>query len=103
MLLQNDIQLNELYKRVFNQLHIADYSPTHSYDAGDLVWYQDSDKNLYLLRSTRSENTTQPNITSVEDDLRDSGWENENKYLTIVDFGILGMLSSQVNAEITTH
>lgn len=50
-----------------------------------------------------SGNTTRPNITGIDDDLRDSGWENENKYLTILDFGIQGMLSSRVNADIAAH
>ena len=35
--------------------------------------------------------------------MRNSGWENENKYLTILDFGIASLLSAQVQSDIASH
>ena len=112
-LLQNDIALCELYKQILKDLKISDYNPNVQYNVGDCVWYVDSQENrLYLLRCI-STNYSEPNIKyysnsdypdkNIDSVLKNSGWENCNKYLTILDYGIAQYLSSYVEQQIIDH
>lgn len=102
-LLNNDLEIQKLYKQVFGQLNIVDYSPNNVYNGDDLVWYQDLDKNLYLLKCITPNNRIPPNTTGTDKDLKNSGWENQNKYLNILDYGIEQFLRSQDAAIINEH
>ena len=75
-LLNNDLQIKKLYKAVFEQLNIVDYSANSVYNGDDLVWYEDADKNLYLLKCIIPSNSLEPNTTGTDRDLKESGWEN---------------------------
>ena len=111
-LLQNDIALYELYKKVFSQLNIADYNSSTTYQVGDFVWFK-YDNQLYLLKCIVNNNTSAPAIDienpSAEHPqpsdikLKQSGWENKNKYLTILDYGIAAMLQSKANEAYDDH
>lgn len=91
-LLENDLALYELYKKVFSQANIKEYSPSATYYAGDFVWFSE-DGRLYLLMCIIDGNTKRPNVQlngtePIEAFLKATGWENKNKYLTIFDYGI---------------
>lgn len=111
-LLENDISLYELYKKVFSQLNITDYNSSTTYQVGDLVWFR-YDSDLYLLKCIINNNTTTPAI-QIEDAtsdhpqpsdlmLKQSGWENKNKYLTILDYGIAKLLKSKADEAYDDH
>ena len=106
-LLSNDLALYELYKRVFANVNISDYNPSATYSIGDFVWFKYNNK-LYLLRCIINNNTMEPHIY-IEDGkpsdmyLKQSGWENKNKYLTIFDYGIQQLLESQSNDAYSKH
>lgn len=106
-LLENDIQLQELYKRVFDQLHINDWSASVKYNVGDIVWYADSGR-LYLLKCILDGNMQEPairfdGVNPSDLYLKVSGWENQNKYLTIFDYGIADFLDSLVSTAFDKH
>ena len=107
-LLENDLALHELYKVVFNQLNIVDYASGMTYSPGDLVWLSYKDE-LYLLKCILNNNSNVPNIQldstgrPLESLLRMSGWEDQNRYLTILDYGIEAFLQSLVNIKVDEH
>lgn len=101
-LLANDYQIDELNKIVFSQLNITDYQPGKAYDAGDLVWYKNVRGKTFLLQCTKQNNTTEP-ATSSDAMLKVSGWENQNKNLTILDYGIREMLDSLSQETMSYH
>lgn len=98
-LLNNDLALYEVYKKILNQLTISDYNSNAVYDVGDLVWFRDGNYDLYLLKNVLPENTTEPN----PDNFPKSGWSNENEYINILDYGIESLLSSKIEAVLKTH
>ena len=108
-LLQNDKKLNELYKKVFSQLNISDYSSAVKYDVGDMVWYEQDGK-LYVLKCI-SDQAIEPNITLLSEDpvkpsdgdLKKSGWENLNRYMTIFDYGMDQLIASLVQNKYDAH
>lgn len=106
-LLENDIALYELYKVVFNQLNISDYAAGIAYSAGDLVWHV-HDGQLYLLKCIVDNNTLAPDIEldngrALDSKLKLSGWENQNKYLTIFDYGIERFMQSLAKLKFDEH
>ena len=106
-LLKNDLALHQMYKKVFEKLNIKDYSSSAKYSIGDLIWYGE-DGDLYLLKCI-SPISGKPNIKKnadgrVNDDtLKKSGWDNQNRHLTIVDYGIASLLSALVDDAIEQH
>ncbi len=111
VLLENDIALEKLYKAVFAQMHITEYSKKRAYSAGDFVWYTFNSK-LYLLKCTVDNNTnvpaivfTHPGDTNPADiELNASGWENKNKFLTIIDFeDIMQSMQQLVESQYQAH
>lgn len=106
-LLENDLMLYELYKKVFGQLLVSDYSPSAVYQNGDFVWLVENGR-LYLLKCIVDNNSLRPNIKlsnsqPVDALLKMSGWENKNKYLTIFDYGIEGFLNQLVAIQLSKH
>lgn len=106
-LLENDIELHKLYRAVFNQVNIVDYAHGMTYNAGDLVWHVFNGE-LYLLKCTVNNNSTTPNIQldngrPIESLLKLSGWEDKNRYLTILDYGIESYLQSLVDIKLDAH
>lgn len=106
-LLNNDLALQELYKRVFSQLNISSYSSSAQYSVGDLVWYS-KDGKLYLLKCISfAAGSPAIQLNAIghpsDDVLVKSGWENQNKYLTILDYGIADLLQSLVESAVSKH
>lgn len=104
---RNDISLDALNKIVFSKIGISDYLAANTYGPGQLVWYNDKNGNLFLLRCIKENNTTPPNV-QANDPLSDvflnqSGWENQNRNLTILDYGILELLSANSAESIISH
>ena len=107
-LLSNDLKLYELYKKVFNQLLIKDYSANATYQNGDFIWFLDSSSHLYLLKCIVDNNNKTPDIRlngtqPIDVYLKMSGWENKNRYLTIFDYGIENYLKALVNDKFQQH
>ena len=106
-LLDNDLALKQLYDKIFNQTGIKEYSSNAVYNNGDFIWYTYNDK-LYLLKCVVNNNAAQPKIQElngrpIDSVLKNSGWENKNRYLTIFDYGIESFLSSLVSLQVQKH
>ena len=106
-LLENDLALYELYKKIFSGIGIKDYAPSATYNNGDFVWFVENYR-LYLLKCVVNNNTKRPDIKlnnnePIESYLKNSGWENKNKYLTIFDFGIAQFIQSLVDVQFDAH
>lgn len=99
VLLSNDIALHEFYKQMLSQLDIVDYTKGNSYPVGKLVWFQDYDKKLYLLRCILPDNANEPNSKNFQR----SGWEDKNPCLNILDYGIESLLSAKVEMPFEAH
>lgn len=103
---ENDnVALYELNKAIFNQLNIVEYTKGMSYSVGDLVWYKDANSKTYLLKCIRQNNTTQPNTTGIDEDfsLNNSGWKNQNKQLSILDYSIMNVISANAQNVVKQH
>lgn len=107
-LLDNDMQVYELYKKILGSLHVHDWSKNDTYAAGDLVWYVFNGR-LFLLKCIIPDNAQTPYIKVMStgkinnNALRASGWDDQNQYLTVLDYGIEQLLSSKVQTEIVEH
>lgn len=106
-LLENDLALYDLYRKIFSQVGIKDYMPSATYNNGDFIWFIENYR-LYLLKCVVNGNTKRPviklnNGEPIESYLKNSGWENKNKYLTIFDFGIAQFIQSLVDVQFDEH
>lgn len=125
-LIQNDKALLDLYKQILKNLKISDWVEGEIYNVGRYVWYR-ANGWLYLLKCIIPSNSQQPNLEMDAEDLKtinnsdvqsrsqlmndliddnrlkNSGWENCSKYLTIIDYGIETLLLSEVEKEIDFH
>ena len=105
------MQLEKLNKLIFSQLNISEYVKGNKYNAGDLVWYKDSEKRTFLLRCIKQENTDEPNTSAIEDEytkygndvLLRSGWENQNRHLTILDYDVMNLVREDALNSIISH
>lgn len=102
-LFNNDVQIFALYKKIFSQLNIVDYSSKSIYNAGDLVWFRDQNGSLWLLRCTRDNNDEMPNTLDDDVALGQSGWNNENQHLDILQFEVVKMLDSLFGEIVDEH
>lgn len=76
----NSIALSTLNRAIFSMIGITDYLPGIAYNNGNLVWYNDGDGDLFLLRCIAKNNKKTPDIRK-NDPLSDvwlneSGWDN---------------------------
>lgn len=102
---QNNEMLFQLNKMVFSQLNITEYVNGMTYNIGDLVWYKDTNRNIFLLKCIKQNNTSMPDTSGVDENfsLGQSGWENQNKHLNILDYSIMGMLSANAQKLVYQH
>lgn len=108
----NDKQLDAINKIVFSQLNITEYIAGHSYNTGDLVWYKDASSTTYLLRCIRQGNIEEPNTSEIVDNIYTkksddiliaSGWENQNRNLSILDYDIVNLLKEDIQNAVIKH
>lgn len=108
----NDDQLSEIKKMIFAELNISEYVYGNAYNVGDLVWYKDQNNVTYLLRCIRQENSEVPDVSHVNQQhyskkgdelLIQSGWENQNKNLSILDYDIIDLVNENANVVIEQH
>ena len=108
----NDDQLSELKKIIFAELNISEYIFGNAYNVGDLVWYKDSNNVTYLLRCIQQGNSNVPDVSGISQQyfskkgdelLIKSGWENQNKNLSILDYDIMNLVNENAQALIEQH
>ena len=116
-LLENDLALYELYKEFFNKAGIKEWSRNATYNNGDFVWYQVEAQygskldavRLFLLKCIVDGNRSVPDIDidsdnrPIDERLKNSGWEDKSRYMTIFDYGIKELLQSLVEDKFERH
>lgn len=111
-LLENDRRLAEFYKHVFAELDISEYiDPAVSgtaYQYDDLIWFQDQNKDLWLLRSILNDNVNSPSLAIG--DLLDGkpnfekyGWQDQNEHVDLLNSDLLSQLSSDIRRRLLEH
>jgi hypothetical protein len=95
--------------QILGSFKIKQWVSNMIYSYGDLVWYcGPNDDSLYLLRSIEDQNQKVPDITIVDghvdnDALNQSGWNNQNRYLTLIELGLENLVKREINNRIQTH
>ena len=111
-LLENDKLLSDFYKRVFDELDIGEYvDPKVSgipYEYDDIVWFQDSNKDLWLLRCVTDDNQNSPQLAVSEangavPNFRKYGWEDQNEYIDIFDSNLIQQLDMYAKQQLDAH
>lgn len=102
---QNNTMLFELNKLIFSKLNITEYVNGTTYNIGDLIWYKNDNGKTFLLKCIIQNNTNVPNTNGIDEDfsLGQSGWENQNKKLTILDYSIMSILSANAQNLMYQH
>ena len=102
-LLENDRQLDSMAQSILGSLSIKQWIQGTPYQYGDLVWYRGvSGDELHLLRSTEDNNYNRPAIELVDGKvdnqaLNESGWNNQNRYLTLIELGLESLVKRRLN------
>jgi len=93
-LLDNDIELNKLYIKIFGGLDIAEYVQGRQYSFGKIIWFQDRTKKLWLLQCVRDGNAESPQkaIDNPNEygmpNFERYGWEDLNEHVDIMKMGL---------------
>jgi hypothetical protein len=97
-------------REVLGSFNIKQWVDGTAYAYGDLVWYDgENNDSLYLLRSIEDRNYNRPKIVLLSDgkpddsELNQSGWSNQNRYVSLVELGIENMIKRQINAMLIGH
>lgn len=108
----NNIQLENIRKIIFSQMNISEYIYGNVYNVGDLIWFKDQRGITYLLRCIKQNNSTTPNTSELagsrytkigNEKLNKSGWENQNKNLTILDYDVMTLVNENAKAVMHEH
>lgn len=111
-LMFNNESLDQLNKLIFSEMNIHEYIEGMTYNVGDLVWYKDFNGTTYLLRCIKQNNSQVPDTSGIpknsysrqgNDRLNESGWDNQNKNVDILDYGIINLLSAEAQSIMQKH
>lgn len=103
-LLENDHLLEELYQEVFGGFQIDEYEVGEEYLYNDVVWFLDSERDLHILRCSRSK--TSANLTSWKsgESFEKYGWQDLNPDVDIMtEFGLQAKISSFIAKKFKQH
>ena len=113
-LLQNDILIYKTCQSVLGSMNIKEYSESTVYQYGDLVWFLLRDRqgkvdSLWMLRCIEDNNSKPPATVKLQngqldsDKLSESGWKDENKYIDLINMGVINALKQYVNDRMVSH
>ena len=105
-LLENDIYLDKMANSILGSFNIKQWIGGNRYAYGDLVWYSGpNNDSLYLLRSIEDQNEKVPDIKLVNgrldnDALNQSGWNDQNRYMTLIELGLESLVKRDINSRL---
>ena len=102
-LLQNDILIYKTCQNVLGSMNVKEYSESTVYQYGELVWFLLRDRygkidSLWMLRCIENDNSKPPVAVKLQngqldyDKLIESGWKDENKYIDLINAGVVNAI-----------
>ena len=102
-LLQNDILIYKTCQSVLGSMNVKEYSESTVYQYGELVWFLLRDRygkadSLWMLRCIEDNNNKPPVAVKLPngqldyDKLGESGWKDENKYIDLINAGVVNAI-----------
>ena len=95
-------------------MNIKEYSENTVYQYGELIWFLLRDRSgkvdsLWMLRCIEDDNSRPPDAVKLQngqldyDKLAESGWKDENKYIDLVNAGVVNAIRQHINDRMVTH